>query len=693
MYGPFCIRDIRVELTFPKRILVLKGPAGSGKTTTITLLSALLRLQVVAWSSPTVSEAGTAATFARQFEEFLNRGSKFSSLIFDGSGEKPQETLIDPRRRVLLVEEFPATMTRSSSGLDTFRSALLQYVASSAPSKSTIFRQTPADVDQYPPVILIVTETLLSSSTAVADSFVAHRLLGPQLLNHPLVTVIEFKAIAPTFMAKALDLVVKKEARDSGRRRAPGPAVLQRLAEIGDVRSAINSLHFLCVRGDSNADWSGTVAAKAKLGSKDGTSLTAMEKESIEVISQRETTLDMFHAVAKVVYNKREDPKVADSRAEPPPPQPPDHLRHLHKPKASQVDIEMLLNETGTDIQTFISALYENYVLSCNGESFVDACDGCARELSDSDVLYPNDRRVSRLSRLSGSGMGQLQLGSTDMLRQDEISFQVATRGLLFALPYPITRAPYPSGRKLDSFKMFYPASLRLWKPTEEMDGLISLFVNNTAFLQSGQQYAAAMRTKKTSIDGVASWQARVGGGNSGFASQSQRENSKENRNDETETTDETVPRRSLTSRSDLPLDFLPYATKILAGRDRGRPRAHSASQAHGRGRNVNSMLSQITKLRGPRAPTSGDEPWDEDEDANEEEGVITERDVGSGTSRGASVSSLDHRASKHGARAQPPQQQRQQGVDVAGSEVGVDLDLDTDVEKLYLSSDDIEDD
>ena len=547
-----------------RRLLILKGPAGSGKSTTVSLLSKSLGVPTIPWNNPTAAEFGSTSSVAMQFNEFLNRSGQYGSLDFD----EPTNAQITSTKRILVVEEFPTNMTRSSAAIDSFRSVVLQYVATSAPALPTAFKQS--TLDTHPPVIMIVTETLLTSNTAATDSFTAHRLLGPEISNHPLVTITEFNPVAATFLTRALDLVIKKEARGSKRRRAPGPAVLQRLADMGDIRSAINSLEFLCVRGDSNGDWSGTVAAKAKKAGKDGVPLTNMEKQSLELISQRETTLNMFHAVGKVVYNKREDPRIRDPRAEPPP-KPPDHLRHLNKPKISQVDVEALLNETGTDIQTFLSTLHENYVLSCNGDGFVEAFTACSDYMSDSDILNPDSRALTRSSRYGvGTGIPPLQSGGTDMLRQDEISFQVATRGLLFSLPFPVNRAAHPGGRKQDSFKMFYPASLRLWKPTEETESLINLF------MVAGHD--AEQKASTTTTNGVASWQQRSQGA---FLSL------KGDKAMEMEGRTMLPP-----SRDALTLTQLPYMAKIKPG---------------------NRMLTRITQFHGLNVEVSGEEPFEDD--------------------------------------------------------------------------------
>ena len=321
---------------------------------------------------------------------------------------------------------------------------------------------------------------------------------------------MDFNPVAATLMTKALDIVVKKEARDSRRRRTPGPGVIARLAEIGDIRSAVNSLEFLCLRGGDGSEWSGTVAAKVKRTSKDNAALTETEKKSLTLVSQRESTLDMFHAVGKIVYNKREDPRVVDTRAVPPP-KPPDHLTHLYTPKVSQVDIEALLNETGTDIQTFISTIHENYVLSCHGENFEDCFDGSSEILSISDVLNPEsrpNRRGNSSNPNAGIVQSNFQAGSSDTLRQDEISFNVATRGLLFNLPFPVNRAgaTIPGGKRGDSFKMFYPASLRLWKPIEEMQGLLEMFVYGDGTPpHASKNFSSVDGTE----GGVATWRSR----------------------------------------------------------------------------------------------------------------------------------------------------------------------------------------
>ena len=621
---------------------MLKGPAGSGKTTSVSLLSATLNFTALHWANPTVSDTSMTTSIASQFDDFVNRSGNFGSLEFEASNSSPSDVASDHRpdlsSRVLVVEEFPTSMTRSSSALEAFRSVILRYLATSPPVSNPLFRKGESSLETRPPLVLIISESLLTSATASADSFTAHRLLGPDITNHPLVTVIEFNTVAPTYIAKALDLVIKKEARDSQRRRIPGPAVMKKLSEMGDIRSAVNALEFLCARSADNDGWGGRVAAKMKRSYKDGTALTPMEQSSLELVTQREATLGMFHAVGKVIYNKREEPQIAGPTAELPP-KPPGHLEHMHKSKAPQVSVDDLMNETGTDIPTFVSTLHENYILSCNGLSFLESFDNCIDALSDSDILSPEGGSMSRISYGRGpAGNGLSYVGGIDILRQNEITFHVAVRGLLFGLPHPVNRAAYPGGRKGDTFKVFYPASLRLWKPMEENGSLISTLMDETMFAGP----TGAIRGRDLG-NGVASWKQK----NETFGATSEDENI-------------STTSRILASRKDMLYDRLPYLSKF-----------HDAEGLDMR------KVKQVTQFRGTRLP---------EEDDNEEYELE------------AAIDLLAANETTDGATTSPKKRGRIMTIapgKVSGEGVALKKGFNSDVqlEKLYISDDDIQDD
>lgn len=462
-------------LTTRKRLLILKGPSGAGKTATVSTLAKAMELGLAEWTNPSDTDFSSESylSMSAQFEDFLGRSGKYGSLTFNQKQtSEPSEQLSQPSgndsNRLILMEEFPSIFSSTSLALRSFRTSILRYLASNDSS-------TTSPVSNRP-LVMIITESISSASSS--DSFTAHRLLGPPILSHPATTLIEFNPVAPTLLLKALELVLQKDARHTGRRRIPGPAVLKHLAETGDIRSAIGSLEFLCLRGGNDEEWSGRMASRSRKSS--ATAMSKMEQRSLELVSQRERSIGLFHAVGKVVYNKREEPTIANR-----PTQPPEYLPQHVRLRISEVAVDTLIDEAGTDPRAFIAALHENYVPSCESSSFTDHLNDCIDSLSDADLLTPKY-----------GGRRSFRGNVTEELRQDEISFHVAARGILFALPFPVKRATHPvkgGANKTEAFKMRYPMSMRISRQMEEKRGLVERW-SSRAMMAAGDGDSIARR-------------------------------------------------------------------------------------------------------------------------------------------------------------------------------------------------------
>lgn len=548
-----------------QRLLILKGAAGSGKTTTMRLLANDMGCELLEWRNPAGSSGLGFVSASAQFEEFLGRGGKFGALDTDApvvpsSQNSSQAARKSDSKRVILIEEFPNTFSRSSTALTSFRNTILQYLADSTPSLSMFSK--PSHQEPVTPVVMIISETHLTTTSASADSFTAHRLLGPEILQHPGVGMIEFNAIAPSLLLKALELIVQKEARKSGRRKTPGPQVLKRLGEIGDIRNAASSLEFLCLKGDQQGDWGNKVAfSKQSKGTKDAIKLTQGEEESLELISQREASLGIFHAVGKVVYNKREEFAPRGDTTE----RLPGFLSQHSRPKRSEVSVDSLIDETGTDTHTFVSALHENYVLSCEStdpmdlSTPMDYVNDCIEYLSQADLLSP-----SRDIFFGGRGGFSSPDSGSHVLRQDEITFQVAVRGMLFSLPNPVKRKSSTMSKGSDAFKMFYPTSLKLWRAKEELEGFVDMWSTKllkgddgaTKNLTDGA--TAFRRPQQNSSE--TSWMQRK---------QQSRQAALQQRQQKEEDESDNAPLLSLGSaaRREMLLERLPYMTHIARAR------------------------------------------------------------------------------------------------------------------------------
>jgi cell cycle checkpoint protein len=576
------VGDVRNWLNFAyngkrQRVLVLKGAAGTAKTTTVELLAKDMGVQVTEWKNPAGSDLNSEGSMSAsfQFEDFVGRAGRSGGLTLavsgqenvgddhglatDSTGEHTAES-----RQLLLIEEFPNTFSKKSPPLQSFRSAIAQYLASG-----------PVTNGSPTPIVLIISETLLSTSTAAADSFTAHRLLGPELLENPWLDMIEFNAIAPTILIKALEGVVVKEARRSGRRKTPGPLVLKRIAETGDIRSAVSSLEFLCLRGDDGDTWSSKVTFTKAKKSKGEATMTKGEEEALRLISNRENSLGIFHSVGKIVYNKRQEPDRGTVLAHPP-----TWLPQHRRNKVPETDVDRLIDELGTDTTTYIAALHENYALSCtcsSSEESLDSVSGCIDSLSDADLLSL-DRFSFGTRAFSGS--------ATDTLRQDEMSFQAAVRGVLFNLPCPVHRGTPSGGKPGDSHRMFYPTSLKLWRKKEEINDMLELL---TAKMQNN------------TLDG--SSQVQLTSGNSGVAGW------KRESTDISSTHSGTAAIAS--AKAEMLLERLPYMARIL---DSSK---HASSQL--------SQILAVTQVRdsGTTATTEDD---DDIENAAEQENRFEEQ-------------------------------------------------------------------
>lgn len=447
----------------PQRLLVLKGPAGSGKTSTVALLSQALRYEITEWRNPGAAEytVGNSeyVSMSSQFEDFIARGSKFTGLaLTDSLGEvvdKSHEKTGLASRQVLLVEEFPSLVNRSQSALLSFRSAIMQYLAANT-RMSALY----ADDGIAAPIVFVISESVLSNSASSAENYTAHRLLGSEILHHPGTRVIEFNPIAPTIMSKALSVVAERHAKETGQRSLATRSVIERLSDLGDIRNATSTLEFLQSHRNAALPDTKTSSKSSKAKSADAT--RSADKAALEVIALRESNIGLFHAVGKVMYNKR---------ILPPPGQP------SGAGPASEVEIDALYSTTGTDVSTFLSALHENYALSTftsTTEATLNTMNGCLDSLGDADVMT---------ARALGGSSAYFGVAS-EGIRQEELAFHTAVRGMLHSLPHPVTRrSAAPPGtlsdakRRMDAHRMYFPTEIKLWSKREDLRSTLEAMV------------------------------------------------------------------------------------------------------------------------------------------------------------------------------------------------------------------------
>lgn len=283
-----------------RRLLVIQGPAGAGKTATIEVLSKELNFELLEWRNPQSVTGGEeygeegpfSAGLSGVFEDFMMRATKFNSLELVSSRDKLKPNIAASipgrKKKVILIEEFPNILyTSSPLPMRSFRNTIKTFL------------ERPSD--GLPPLVILVSEPTFGTDR---NAFTAHRLLSAEILGHRRTRTIKYNAIAETFMLKALKSVLAQDAVATRRIMDPSDPVLKTLSSAGDIRSALMSLEFLA----ANAQRTGGRIPTAKGKKKAATKLTKSETLSLQAVTQREISVNMFNAIGKVVYNKRMHP-------------------------------------------------------------------------------------------------------------------------------------------------------------------------------------------------------------------------------------------------------------------------------------------------------------------------------------------------------------------------------------------------
>ncbi|GAA5842781.1 hypothetical protein JCM9279_003984 [Rhodotorula babjevae] len=468
-----------------RRVLVLSGPAGAGKTAALRTLAREMGVEIVEWREGTsvLSAADEhRESLMHRFASFLSRAGMAPALDF---GPDPSDPLASSSaspssssssnappstssRRLLLIEDLP-NVSHYPTKL-ALRSALAQYLSSPRVTA---------------PLVLIVSEALarpgddeaggggggwLAGNGRRGESVDARGVCGVEVLEHPACREIAFNPVAPTIMRKALVRTLDRlyspsssSSTSSSTKLASRPtlATLDVLVAHsgGDMRSALMSLEFLLTEGEGPGATSIGGGAGAAAGGKGGKGKGRKRKRKgessdeedgagarskgkvgkegvkklLQFVTARESSLFIFHALGKVLYNKRwgdspdDDKKDRDrvgivqerevaSRL-------PKHLRDEWERRPSKVDPDVLFAEAPLDADIFLSYLHHNYPPFTDE---IDECSGIVDALSAADVVMSardegdEAYRHRPLTSLYG--------------------FHLGVRSTLLALPSPVPR-------------------------------------------------------------------------------------------------------------------------------------------------------------------------------------------------------------------------------------------------------------
>ncbi|KAJ2091418.1 hypothetical protein IW138_001877 [Coemansia sp. RSA 986] len=343
------------------RLLVLEGPPGTCKSTSIRVLAAEMGLEIVEWINP-LSERQSVANehqdyaedygddmptgVVRQFDDFLRRAERYSNLELHASAENRVAARRAAsgryRNKIIMIDDLPNVGHRDTR--DAFTTALRRFIA------------TPAN--QSFPMVIVVTEcfsmhqmlgdhdeSTTKYRTGSSDDTVwsASDIIPPSVYQSQYCQAIKFNPVAPTIVAKGLKRILQLQT-GAARTVKSHASVVKRISTEcnGDLRLAVTMLQLSEAANHASAN---------------------------DVDMGKRSALDLFHALGKVLYAKRTKSVNRDGAV----------VRGT-----LESDPDDIMDRVPMDLGTFGLFIHENYVDFC---SSIDELADASEYLSESDAI------------------------------------------------------------------------------------------------------------------------------------------------------------------------------------------------------------------------------------------------------------------------------------------------------------------
>lgn len=260
----------------PNKILLLEGPPGCSKTTSMKLVAKEAGFDVVEWITPTDIETNllydNPRYFERDFVSYENQVVKFTDFLLRSSCFN---SLLKDKKRLLLVKDLPNTFFKKT---EEFWAILQRF---SEEGKT--------------PLVFVITESSSRSLNVGYDLF-------PDRIRLTLgIDSISFNPVSATLLKRGVKRIIQLIESDSNYSavfKKPNEEAIQNLVDQcqGDIRNAVLNLNF--------ASQSGSFKQPTPKVAKKGRKKAKLSK-SEDVLGKNES-ISLMHGLGRVLYPKRE---------------------------------------------------------------------------------------------------------------------------------------------------------------------------------------------------------------------------------------------------------------------------------------------------------------------------------------------------------------------------------------------------